>query len=506
MSPSMSEGIRVRYAPSPTGLLHVGNLRTGLFAWLHARQRKARFVLRIEDTDRARSESRFENLIYEDLRWFGMDWDEGPDVGGPFGPYRQSERGALYLEHARRLVGEARAYRCFCSEEALAAASESARAEGVRFECPGGCRDLGTGGITARVEADDSFVVRLAVPEGMVRFDDVVHGPMSFSSAVIADPILLRSDSTPTYNFAVVVDDALMQITDVIRGDDHLSNTPKQILIYEALGCDVPRFAHLSTVLGPDHTKLSKRHGATSIAEFREAGYLPEALMNYLALLGWSPGAEGSEVVPPDRLVEEFRLERVNRNPAMFDYGKLRFLNREYLRTSGRTPSMVARALGRAGLLPGSDAGEDFDPGSPSGEWVRIVSGVLIGGVDIAGDIAGLLEEAVRFPVEDSSDCRDTAGEPATVDLIRAFHAEIPKEGPLTPERFQEIVAMLKTSTGRKGRALFHPLRVALTARGSGPELDKLIVLVEAGARLGVPGIAGCRERVEAFLACYGQV
>jgi glutamyl-tRNA synthetase/nondiscriminating glutamyl-tRNA synthetase len=500
----MTEDVRVRFAPSPTGLLHVGNLRTALFAWLHARQKGGAFLLRIEDTDRERSEARFEDLIYEDLRWFGMDWDEGPDVGGPHAPYRQSERGSLYLDQAARLVDSARAYRCFCSESELAAAAQKARTERARFVCPGNCRHLDPGQTARRLEAGDRFVVRLAVRDGVIDFDDVVHGRMTFNSEVIADPILLRSDSTPTYNFAVVVDDALMNITDVIRGDDHLSNTPKQVLIYEALGRAVPRFAHLSTVLGPDHTKLSKRHGATSIADFRDAGYLPEALMNYLALLGWSPGAEGSEVVPPDRLVQEFCLDRVNRNPAVFDYGKLRFLNRAYLRQSAQTPVMVTRALSRAGLVPDPDNVEPLDPESKNGQWVRMVIDALIGGVDVADDVAGALAETLRFPIEESDDCRETAEEPGAIDLIRAFHAEIDRRGELTPEEFREIVASLKATTGRKGKALFHPMRVALTARGSGPELDRLIVLVEAGARLGVPGVRPCRERVAAFLARFG--
>ncbi len=483
--------LRVRYAPSPTGLLHVGNLRTGLFAWLFARQRGGVFVLRIEDTDRIRSESRFEESICDDLRWFGIDWDEGPDIGGGYGPYRQSERYEIYGDHASKLIANGSAFRCFCSEEELAGQSETAKLQGGSWRYPGTCRSLTREAVDLKVEGGEDYVVRLGVREGTVRFEDIVHGEMQFSTEVISDPILLRSDRTPTYNYAVVVDDALMGISHVIRGDDHLSNTPKQVLIYEALGYAIPSFAHLSTILGPDQTRLSKRHGATSVAELRDAGYLPEALMNYIALLGWSPGAEGSEVVLPGRLVQEFRLEKVNKNAAMFDFGKLKFINRQYLRESSRTESLVRAALGPTGWLP--ETGED--------EWVQIVSETLIGGVDIVSEIPSALESVLAFPIDDSEAVSEALGDGEVLDLIRAFRDQLKAYDHLTFDDFRAIVTALKKSTGRKGRALFHPLRVALTARDSGPELDKLIPLVEVGAKLGVPGALDCRARVEAFLA-----
>ncbi len=502
MSSNLGNFPRVRYAPSPTGQLHVGNLRTGLFAWLFARQHGGKFILRIEDTDRARSEKRFEEQIYEDLRWFGMDWEEGPDKGGPHGPYRQSERGSFYLEQVARLMGANKAYRCFCSEDELKLQGNAAREKGISLKYPGTCRNLTEAEVQSRVTAGEPSVVRLRVRDGIVEFDDLVHGKTRFSTDVIGDPILLRSDSTPTYNYAVVVDDALMRISHVIRGDDHLSNTPKQVLIYEALETVTPRFAHLSTVLGPDHTRLSKRHGATSIAEFRDAGYLPESLMNYIALLGWSPGAEGSEIVPPERLVREFQLDRVNKNPAIFDFGKLRFINRHYLRESPKTPPMVTGALRSSGCLPNVEGGEGD---SANSEWVRMVIDVLIGGIDVVPDIVHALQDVLSFPVENSGDCAETASEDGALDLIRAFKQELDTREFLTHEDFKQIVGVLKKSTGMKGRGLFHPLRVALTARGSGPELAKLIPLVEAGARLGVDGVDGCRDRVATFLDRYGR-
>jgi nondiscriminating glutamyl-tRNA synthetase len=506
MSSNNEKAPRVRYAPSPTGLLHVGNLRTGLFAWLFARQQGGTFVLRIEDTDQARSERQFEDRIYEDLRWFGMNWDEGPDVGGPHGPYRQSERGKLYRDHADELVLSGKAYRCFCSEEELKRGNDRARVQGISWKYPGTCRSLPPEDVDSRIARGQSSVVRLGVRDGIIDFDDIVHGKPRFTADVISDPILLRSDSTPTYNYAVVIDDAHMQISHVIRGDDHLSNTPKQVLIYEALDAPVPCFAHLSTVLGPDQTKLSKRHGATSVAEFREAGYLPEALMNYIALLGWSPGADGSEIVSPERLVEEFRLDRVNKNPAIFDFGKLHFINRSYLRESPKTPALVAEQLAQAGLLPSISDATDDD--SNADEWTRMVIDALIAGVDVVPEIVTVLREALSFPVDEESqvaDCIETAEDEGATDLLRRFETEFKGRDHLTVEHFHAIVGELKISTGRKGRGLYHPLRLALTARSSGPELDKLIPLVEAGARLGIEGVISCRARVSAFLDRYGR-
>jgi len=288
--------MRVRFAPSPTGQLHVGNARTALFNWLLARGKDGTFILRIEDTDAERSTRESEVSILEDLRWLGLDWDEGPDVGGPHGPYRQSERLHLYASYANELIGGDHAYYCFCSPQTLDSERRSMLAAGRPPKYGGTCRGLSKEESAKRVEAGERPVIRFRVPEGVdVTFEDLVRGDVTFSSEVIGDPVIVRSDGRPAYNFAVVVDDAVMEITHVIRGEDHISNTPRQILIYQALGFPPPSFAHLSMVMGPDHTPLSKRHGATSLAEFRERGYLPEALTNYLALIGWSPRSGGGD-------------------------------------------------------------------------------------------------------------------------------------------------------------------------------------------------------------------
>ena len=333
---------RVRFAPSPTGLLHVGNARTALYNWLFARRAGGKFLLRIEDTDLERSETRYEAQLIEDLRWLGLDWDEGPgDPGHPdtgaFGPYRQSERLAIYAEHTERLMAEGKAYRCFCTPGELEAERKLAAAEQGPQIYSGRCRNLDHATIDKNLAAGKPFAVRLRIEGHPLRFHDLVRGPVEFAPETVSDPILVRSASSisagvPVYNYVVTIDDALMQITHVIRGDDHISNTPKQVAIYEAFGWKVPEFAHLSTILGADRERLSKRHGATSIATFREMGYLPEALVNYLALLGWGAKDGKTETFTLAELTRAFTLERVTPSPAIFDFEKLNWLNRHYLK------------------------------------------------------------------------------------------------------------------------------------------------------------------------------
>ena len=272
--------VRVRFAPSPTGQLHVGNARTALYNWLFARKMKGTMILRIEDTDLERSEARYEDQLLEDLKWFGINWDEGPDAGGPFAPYRQSDRLEIYREHAERLVKEGKAYLCFCSQEELERERDLAIEQHRSPVYSGKCRSLDPAEAQRRRANGEAAAIRLAIPEHPIRFHDIVRGMVEFSNEAVSDPIILRSSGIPVYNYVVVVDDALMEITHVIRGDDHLSNTPKQVALYEALGWPVPEFAHLSTIVGSDGTRLSKRHGATSIANFRDMGVLPEALVN----------------------------------------------------------------------------------------------------------------------------------------------------------------------------------------------------------------------------------
>ncbi len=465
-----------------------------MFAWLFARNLGGSYLIRIEDTDQERSERQFEDQIYEDLRWLGLDWDEGPDIGGAFEPYRQSERREIYRTHAEHLIEKGHAYWCFCSEQELDQAAEAARQSGEFWKYPGTCRDLSKSDIQKRFAANDPAVVRLRVRSGVIRFRDIVHGDMEFASDVISDPILLRSDGWPTYNYAVVVDDAMMKITHVIRGDDHLSNTPKQVLIYEALDMPLPEFAHLSTILGPDHTRLSKRHGATAVSQFREAGYLPEAMMNYISLLGWSPVSEGSEILPGDELIRQFRLDRVNKSPAVFDTHKLNFINRHYLKTSPAAGELVSRELQRS----------DWMPQAEGDSWMAMVMDTVVPTVDKVSEIPDRLTQMLEFSLEDSSDIQDTLGDSGAIEMLRQFLAELDSRDQLTTAQFREIAGKLKESSKRKGKQLFHPVRAALTMKSSGPELDKLIPLIETAAKYDLHHVARCRDRVRDFLVRYG--
>ena len=325
--------IRVRYAPSPTGSLHVGGVRTALFNWLFAHKNNGTFVLRIEDTDLERSTEESVEQLKRSLRWIGLEWDEGPEVGGPYGPYRQTERFDLYREVAKKLLGSGAAYYDFATPEELAEFREKARAEKRQPIYTGGLyRDMDPEEARRKIEAGEAYTVRMKTPrEGQTVVDDLIRGPVVFENTNLEDFVLMKSTNTPTYNFAAAVDDVDMEISHVIRGDDHLSNTPRQILIYKALGSELPAFAHVPQVLGPDKKKLSKRHGAASVEDFAAQGYLPEALFNYLALLGAGYAAD-EEIFTPDELAERFRLDRVSGNPAVFDEKKLTAINAVYLR------------------------------------------------------------------------------------------------------------------------------------------------------------------------------
>ncbi|MGB8772308.1 MAG: glutamate--tRNA ligase [Candidatus Korobacteraceae bacterium] len=501
---STTTKIRVRFAPSPTGQLHVGNARTALFNWLFARRAGGVMVLRIEDTDLARSEARFEDQLLDDLKWLGIDWDEGPDVGGPYAPYRQSNRLDLYREHAERLVKEDKAYLCFCSQEEL----ERDRERALQHQQPpvysGKCRAIDPEESRRRRANGEAVAIRLRIPEHPIRFHDIVHGPVEFSSEVVSDPIILRSTGVPVYNYVVVVDDALMDITHVIRGDDHLSNTPKQVALYEALGWPVPEFAHLSTILGSDRERLSKRHGATSIANFREMGVLPEALVNYLALLGWAPTGGTREIFSPEELIREFSLKRVTPSPAVFDMEKLYWLNRHYIKQSPpeRIERLAEPFFVRAELLPEG-------PDERTRGWFSKVVELLAPSVDKLEQLperAALIFRYDAAAAMNSPDNAEVLAAPKTNDVLAAFVQQVEADpSPMTPERFKAIMNEVKAKTGAKGKDLFHPVRVALTGSHSGPEFDKLIPILEEGSLLNLPQhMLSVRERLAAFRAARG--
>ena len=476
-------------------------------------------VLRIEDTDADRSQARFEDQLIGDLKWLGLDWDEGPDVGGDYGPYRQSDRLPIYREHAERLLSQNKAYLCFCTEQELQHERERASAEHRQPIYSGKCRAIDTAEAQRRRSAGESCAIRLRIPDHPIRFHDIVHGPVEFSNEVVSDPIILRSSGMPVYNYVVVIDDALMKITHVIRGDDHLSNTPKQVALYESLGWPVPEFAHLSTILGADRERLSKRHGATSIANFRDMGVLPEALVNYLALLGWAPPGGTREIFSREDLIEDFSLERVTPSPAVFDMEKLYWLNRHYIKES--SPERIeklalpyySRALGLE--LSDQQSGEAVTTSSPDiVTWLGNITRMLAPSVDRLEQLperAALIFAYDAKPALAAPDNAEVLAWPNTDAVLNGFTIKIledesAREGKLTSEQFKNIINEVKAETGAKGKELFHPIRIAVTGSHSGPEFEKLVPILEEGSHLALPKhVLSVHERVEEFARTRGK-
>jgi len=490
--------MRVRFAPSPTGQLHVGNARTALFNWLFARGHGGTFMLRIEDTDFERSTRESERSMIEDLRWLGLDWDEGVEKDGEHGPYRQSERLHIYRAHAVELMAGGHAYHCFCSTEMLEADRTAALAAGRPPKYVGRCRQISRDEARRRIEDGEKAVIRFRVPDNRdVTFDDVVRGSVTVNTEVIGDPVIVRSDGVPAYNYAVVIDDALMEITHVIRGEDHISNTPRQILIFEAFGWRPPTFAHVSLVMGPDHSPLSKRHGATSVAEFRARGYLPEALTNYLALIGWSPG-EGEELVPIEQLAPRFRLQDVGHSAGVFDIDKLAWVNRHYLKAA--EPGRLARLS-----LPYLKQREWIaEPTSADLEFLERIIPPVAGSVDrleqVPARLAFLFDYSATRALADAAVREEALAARA---VITALAEELRASSRLLDrELFRAAAARVRERTGLKGKALFHPIRLALTGETEGLELDIAVPAIEAAASLGTSGITpipGAAERAAAF-------
>ena len=496
--------MRLRFAPSPTGQLHVGNARTALFNWLLARGQGGTFILRIEDTDFERSTRESERSMIDDLHWLGLEWTEGVDVGGERGPYRQSERLHIYRAHAVELMAGGHAYQCFCSAELLEADRAAALAAGRPPKYVGRCRQISRDDARRRIENGEKAVIRFRVPDNRdVTFDDVVRGSVTFNTEVIGDPVIVRSDGVPAYNYAVVIDDALMEITHVIRGEDHISNTPRQILIFEAFGWRPPAFAHVSLVMGPDHSPLSKRHGATSVAEFRARGYLPEALTNYLALIGWSPG-EGEELVPIEQLASRFRLQDVGHSAGVFDVDKLAWVNRHDLKAAA--PDRLAR-LAMPYLMQHEWLSE---PSSSDVAFLERVIPAAAASVDrleqIPARLKFLFDYSAPRALEDPTVRAEAMG---ARSVINALAEELSASNRLLDkEVFRAAATRVRDRTGLKGKALFHPIRLALTGEPEGLELDLAVPAIEAGASLqasGITPILGAAERARDFASALNR-
>ena len=464
---------RVRFAPSPTGYLHIGGARTALFNWLFARRLGGVFVLRIEDTDVERSSEPMVEGILDGLRWLGLDWDEGPIVAGPHAPYFQSQRQAKYLAAAETLVARGHAYYCYCTPEEL-----KARREGnPEYKYERTCLRLSREEIDTRERAGTPRAVRFRVPSGVVRVDDIVKGPIDFDASLIEDFVILRSDGHPTYHLSVVADDVEMGMTHVVRGDDHISNTPKQMLLYQALGAPLPKFAHVPLILGADKKRLSKRHGATSVMEYANQGYLPEAMVNFLALLGWSPGKGDREVFSRDELAQIFKLDGISGGNAVFNPEKLDWFNQQHLARLAPgelalrlKPSFQASGLWSDDLLTTRRA------------WFVAVLALLVPRAKRLPDFAS--QGAFFFARDDGDLVYDAlaVGKHLHVDAMAGHLRALVDEWSAMPEfdvvSTEAALRRVAEARGVKAGALIHAVRVAVTGSTVSPGLFEVVALV----------------------------
>lgn len=490
---SITAPVKVRFAPSPTGSLHVGGARTALFNWLLAKQTKGKFVIRVEDTDVERSTRASEESILADIKWLNMHWDEGPGVEGPCGPYRQSERKHIYQECAEKLIAEGHAYRCFCTEEELEQKRAEAEAAGIDPKYDGTWRDRDPAEIQKMLDEGRPYTVRFKVPKGkVVEIDDLVRGKVSWDAdAALGDFIIMRSSGMPVYNFCVAVDDATMGITHVVRAEEHLSNTPRQLLVLEALGYTPPQYAHCSLILGQDRSKLSKRHGATSVSQFSKMGFIPEAMMNYLANLGFNDGTD-KEIYTPEELIQAFNINRIIKSAAIFDMDKLTWINSQHLRALPleKLIPLVAEAL-RSADPPMIKADE-----SPEvTKFVEIGAKIAQKDLQLTTDARKLIGTCLSYPLLDTLKTDPHVEEVVNDDfkgvaaaIVRDFKSnKLPTGGEDNlADLWKAYVKDLGKELGRKGKALFHPVRLALTGSMSGPDIGEQLRLIHA-AKSAVP-------------------
>ncbi len=467
--------IRVRIAPSPTGPIHVGNVHTALFNWLWARKVGGQFILRFEDTDRERSRTEWEQVIFDDLTWLGMDWDEGPDIGGPYAPYRQMERLDLYRQYADQLLESGHVYKCYCTKEEEDADRQEAQAANKPYHYKGRCRHL-TPEQQAAYEAEGrQYVLRFRVPQGeTIGFNDLVRGPIEFQTEAIGDFIIMRSNGIPLYNFAVVIDDVTMKITHILRGEGHISNTPVQLLIYKALGQPAPEIGHLGHMTNEERGKLSKRKGDASVRDYREQGYLPEALMNFMALLGWTPpGAEaGREFFTKDELISEFDVKRVLKASSVFDKNKLNYINANYIRRKSldEFAELALPFVVESGMYTEEKARANWD-------WFKAVLAQVQERVETLAQVPAHVDVFVKDEIE----MNEAAASKFLTEAVKPFFQRI-VEGLQTVEwdlsTVEQLIRREQEAMGLKPKESFQPIRVAITGRTESPGLFETVYLI----------------------------
>lgn len=481
--------IRVRFAPSPTGLLHIGNARMAVFNWLFARRHKGTFILRIEDTDVARSEKKYMAQLIEDLHWLGITWQEGPDAGGQYGPYLQSERLSIYNDICQKFLDEGLAYRCYCTPEELEERRQIAKLTGKPPRYDNRCRRLTDAQKKAFASSGLNFTVRFQVPDELLVFDDLIRGTCQFDMSLIGDFVIMRSDGTPSFHFAVAVDDTLMRVTHVIRGEDHLSNTPCHIILFHALKQKPPQFAHLSLTMGTDRTLLSKRHGAFSLTEYRKLGYLPEAILNYMMLLGWAP-KDKREKFTIDEIVDTFDINAMSKAPSVFDQQKLDWLSGQYIREANleRLTNLTIPYLQAAGFVP-------LDESRIDRPRLRAVIDATRGSISHLSQIVQEADIFFKDTIVSEKHIEFLSLETSRI-VLSLFLTELQKLPTISHEIFQDILTTIKKETKINGKGLYLPIRIALTGREHGPELYSIANIL---------GIDVCKRRIERFLLAQNK-
>ncbi|WP_017729621.1 glutamate--tRNA ligase [Halalkalibacterium ligniniphilum] len=471
----MGNEVRVRFAPSPTGHLHIGGARSALFNYLFARKQGGKFIMRIEDTDQARNVGQAKEKLFDSLKWLGIEWDESIDVGGEYGPYSCMERLDIYKVYLQQLLDEGKAYYCYMTEEELEAERQAQIARGEMPKYSGRDRNLTEEQRQAYEAKGIKPVVRFRVPEGKtITIDDAVRGDVSFESDGIGDFVIARKDGVPMYNFAVVVDDHLMNISHVIRGEEHLSNTPRQVMLYEAFGWEVPRFAHASLILNPNRQKMSKRDESIIqfVEQYKELGYMPEALVNFLALLGWSPVGE-EEIFSLDELAEQFSLERVSKAPAVFDTDKLAWMNNQYIKNAAleRVVELTLPHLQKAGRVPEDLSEERL-------EWTKQLISLYHEQLQYGAEIVELTELFFKTEIEYNDEAKAVLAEEQVPNVLQGFLNELETLEEWSAANIKAAIKATQKATGEKGKKLFMPIRVATTGQTHGPELPNAIELL----------------------------
>ncbi|WP_042478582.1 glutamate--tRNA ligase [Bacillus ndiopicus] len=472
----MTKQVRVRYAPSPTGFLHIGGARTALFNYLYAKHHDGKFIVRIEDTDIERNVEGGEASQLDNLRWLGIIPDESIDIGGPYAPYRQMERLDIYKEHAERLLAEGKAYKCFCTSEELEASREAQKANGVAAPTyDGKCRHLTADEVAAKEAAGEAFTIRMRVPaETTYKFTDLVRGEVIFESKDIGDWVLVKANGIPTYNYAVVLDDHFMEISHVFRGEEHLSNTPKQMMIFDAFGWEYPQYGHMTLIVNEDRKKLSKRDETIIqfVAQYKDLGYLPEAMFNFFALLGWSPEGE-EEIFSKEQFIELFDEKRLSKSPSMFDKTKLTWMNNQYIKKLSREEvvTLTLPHLQKANLLP-------IELNEEQAAWASELIGLYHDQMSFGAEIVELSELFFKDDIDyDAAATEVLAGEQVP-EVMTSFKAQLEALEMFDAESIKAAIKAVQKETGHKGKNLFMPIRVVTTGQTHGPELPNAIALI----------------------------